>query len=54
MGPEVERDAENAGPLDFATQCQSMLDAGRSVISSIMGVYPEAFAEQMKERNIKW
>ena len=53
-GPEVEPDAGNAGALDFAAQCQAMLDAGPSVISSIMGVYPEAFVAQMKERNIKW
>ena len=31
-----------------------MLDAGPSVISSIMGVYPPAFVAQMKARGIRW
>ncbi|MEM7747542.1 MAG: nitronate monooxygenase [Pseudomonadota bacterium] len=53
-GPEVAADAGDAGPLDFEAQCQAMLNAGPPVISSIMGIYPEAFVAQMKERNIKW
>ena len=53
-GPEVSDEAGDAGPLDFEAQCQTMLDAGPHVISSIMGVYPESFVAQMKERNIKW
>ncbi len=53
-GPEVAVDAGDAGTLDFEAQCQAMLDAGPQVISSIMGIYPEAFVAQMKERNIRW
>ena len=39
-GPEVPPDAANTNPPDFAAQCEAMLEAGPSVISSIMGVYP--------------
>ena len=41
-------------PPDFDTQCQAMLDAGPSVISSIMGVYPPSFVAAMKARGIRW
>ncbi len=53
-GPTVEVDApDRAGP-DFDAQCAAMLDAGPSIISSIMGVYPPAFVTEMKARNIAW
>lgn len=41
-------------PLDFNEQCQAMLDAEPAVISSIMGVYPEAVVAEMKRRGIVW
>lgn len=53
-GPEVPEDAANTTPPDFAAQCAAMLEAGPSVISSIMGVYPPAFVAQMKARGIRW
>ena len=53
-GPEVPADAGDAAPPDFAAQCESMLEAGPPVISSIMGVYPPAFVARMKERGIRW
>jgi nitronate monooxygenase len=53
-GPEVPRDAGDATPLDFSAQCEAMLEAGPTVISSIMGLYPPAFVEKMKARGIKW
>jgi nitronate monooxygenase len=31
-----------------------MLEAGPTIISSIMGLYPHAFVEKMKARGIKW
>lgn len=53
-GPEVPEDAGDAPLQDFDTQCQAMLAAGPSVISSIMGLYPAAFVEAMKARSIRW
>ena len=53
-GPEVAEDAGDAAPLDFDAQCEAMLEAGPAVISSIMGLYPEAYVARMKQRGIKW
>jgi nitronate monooxygenase len=53
-GPTVPPESADTALPDFAAQCQAMLDAGPSVISSIMGVYPPAFVAQMKARGIRW
>ncbi len=53
-GPEVAPKAGDAIPPDFAAQCEAMLAAGPSVISSIMGLYPPEFVARMKERGVKW
>jgi nitronate monooxygenase len=53
-GPEVAREAGNATLPDFAAQCEAMLEAGPSVISSIMGLYPDHFVARMKANGIKW
>src|SRR5579863_6776613 len=53
-GPEVAASAGDATPPDFSAQCEAMLDAGPSIISSIMGVYPPAFVAKMKARGVKW
>lgn len=53
-GPEVSKDAGDAAPHDFDTQCEAMLQAGPSIMSSIMGVYPTAFVARLKERRIAW
>jgi nitronate monooxygenase len=53
-GPPIEADAGDAKPPDFAAQCEAMLEAGPSIISSIMGLYPPAFVEKMKARGIRW
>jgi nitronate monooxygenase len=53
-GPAVPPEAANATPPDFIAQCETMLNAGPSVISSIMGVYPPAFVVRMKARGIRW
>ncbi len=39
---------------DFEEQCKAMLTAQPTAISSIMGVYPAAFVEQMKAADIIW
>jgi nitronate monooxygenase len=53
-GPPVPAEAGDATPPDFAAQCQAMLDAGPSVVSSIMGVYPPEFVRELKARGIAW
>ena len=54
FGPEVPAEAGDAGVLDFAAQCDAMLAAAPAVVSSIMGLYPPAFVERMKQRGIAW
>src|SRR5581483_2139626 len=41
-GPEVAREAGNVRLPDFSAQCEALLDAGPPIISSIMGLYPDA------------
>lgn len=53
-GPEVGTDAAGARPPDFAAQFEAVLDAKPAAISSVMGVYPDAFVTRMKERGIPW
>jgi nitronate monooxygenase len=53
-GPEVGREAGDVKPPDFEAQCEAMLEAGPTIISSIMGVYPAAFVARMKAQGIKW
>ncbi len=53
-GPPVPAEAGDAQPPDFASQCDAVLAAGPAVVSSIMGVYPQAFVAQLKQRDIAW
>jgi nitronate monooxygenase len=53
-GPEVPPEAGESRPPDFAAQCEAMLDAAPSVISSIMGLYPPDFVARVKAKGIKW
>jgi nitronate monooxygenase len=46
--------AGDATPPDFEAQCEAMLEAGPTIISSIMGLYPPAFVDKIKARGIKW
>jgi nitronate monooxygenase len=54
FGPAVAPDAGDARLPDFDAQCAAMLDAGPGIVSSIMGLYPQALVARMKERGIKW
>jgi len=54
LGPPVPLDAGDATPLDFAAQCEAMLEAGPATISSIMGLYPREFVARLRERGITW
>ena len=53
-GPPVAPDAGNFSRPDFAAQCEALLEIGPIAISSIMGLYPEAFVRRMKARGIRW
>jgi nitronate monooxygenase len=53
-GPSVPAEAGDVRPPDFEAQCEAFLSAGPSVVSSIMGLFPPAFVEQLKARGIAW
>src|SRR5215475_12820690 len=53
-GPPVPPEAGDAKLPDFETQCKTLLDIAPEVVSSIMGIYPAAFVEELKKRNILW
>ncbi|MBV8121943.1 MAG: nitronate monooxygenase, partial [Alphaproteobacteria bacterium] len=53
-GPPVPAEAADAAPLDFAAQCEALLQAGPHVVSSIMGLFPEKFVAEIKARGIAW
>jgi nitronate monooxygenase len=47
---------EAGDPLlsDFSAQCEALLQAGPSAVSSIMGLYPPPFVAKLKERGVAW
>ncbi len=53
-GPEVAAAAGDATPIDFAAQCDAIIEAGPAIVSSIMGLYPPAVVARFKELGIKW
>jgi len=53
-GAPVPREAGDATPPDFGTQCTAVLDAAPSVVSSVMGLYPAPFVAQLAARRIPW
>jgi hypothetical protein len=52
-GPEVSAEAGDVNPPNFEAQCEAILGAGPTVISSIMGLFPERFLARMKSKGIK-
>ncbi|HEY2858943.1 MAG TPA: nitronate monooxygenase [Terracidiphilus sp.] len=53
-GPVVSAEMGDAKPPDFDAQCEAVLAARPRAISSIMGLYPPAFVDEMKRRGILW
>jgi nitronate monooxygenase len=53
-GPTVPPEAGDATPPDFAAQCEALLAAHPSAVSSVMGLFPAAFVAKLKERKIAW
>ena len=53
-GPPVPPEAGDAVPPNFDQQCEAVLAAAPTAVSSIMGLYPPAFVARMKEKGIAW
>ena len=53
-GPAVSAEMADAALPDFEAQCGAVLAAKPRAISSIMGIYPPAFVDEMKSRGILW
>ena len=53
-GPAVPADAGNATLPDFDAQLDTFLQMGPTAVSSIMGVFPDAFVTKLKDRGIAW
>lgn len=53
-GPAVPATAGDAALVDFASQCEAVLAAQPTVVSSIMGVYPAPYVQQLKRAGIAW
>jgi nitronate monooxygenase len=53
-GPAVGSEAGDARPLDFESQCEAVLAARPSAVSSIMGLYPPAFVARLKREGVAW
>lgn len=53
-GPAVAPDAGDARPVDFADQCDALLEARPPIVSSVMGLYPPDYVQRLKSRGIAW
>ena len=53
-GPAVPDDAGDAKLLDFEAQCDALIAAQPTAVSSIMGLYPSEFVERLKSNGIAW
>ncbi len=53
-GPEVPASAGDATRPDFGEQCETLLELAPAAVSSIMGLFPEAFVARAKSKGIAW
>jgi nitronate monooxygenase len=53
-GPPVAPEAGDATPPDFEAQCEMLLAARPTAVSSIMGLYPRDFVNRLKAQGIAW
>ncbi len=51
---DVPGQADLSKAISFQDQCQAMLEAEPTAVSSIMGLYSEAYVAQLKARSIAW
>jgi nitronate monooxygenase len=53
-GPAVAEGAGDVTPQDFAAQCEALLTARPTAVSSIMGLFDAAYAARLKAAGIVW
>jgi nitronate monooxygenase len=53
-GPAVPLAAGDRALPDFDAQCEALLEARPTAVSSIMGIFPSTFISRCKERGIAW
>jgi nitronate monooxygenase len=53
-GPPVSPADGDAAPIDFAEQCEAMLDVRPATVSSIMGLYPADLVARFKAQGVRW
>jgi nitronate monooxygenase len=53
-GPAVKEPAGDGGLPDFSSQCEALIAAAPTAVSSIMGVFPAPFVTALKGRGIFW
>jgi nitronate monooxygenase len=54
FGPPVPPEAAERRPPDFTAQCAALLAAAPAAASSIMGLFPAAFATDLRRNDIAW
>jgi len=53
-GPTVSPAAGDIALPDFPAQCDALIDAAPTAVSSIMGVYPPSVVDRLKARGVAW
>ena len=53
-GPALGPEAGDTTPIDFASQCEALLQAAPPIVSSVMGLYPAEFVARLKQRGMAW
>jgi nitronate monooxygenase len=53
-GPEIPPEVGGPAPPDFAAQCTALFAAKPRAVSSIMGLFPPAFVQNLKASGIAW
>jgi nitronate monooxygenase len=53
-GPPASSTAGDVVLPDFDAQCEAFLELAPTAVSSIMGVFPDAFVSRLKDRGIAW
>src|SRR5690242_740064 len=53
-GPAVAAEAGDAGPVDFAAQCEALLTARPTAVSSIMGLFAPDYVGRLKAAGTAW
>ena len=53
-GPPVSPAAGDVSLPDFDAQCEAFLELAPTAVSSIMGVFPLAFVQRLKDNGIAW